>query len=186
MNSQLSIRYPTTDGLTASPVWRVGTTGRSAGMALVEMLLAASVIGIVLGGLILASQSLRTETCEQQTRSTLRHLRAALRQYHQRHGAWPSGPTITTAVKALRADPAAAPLLAHITVRTGPGGQIDVHDGYGRPIRYVVEPRGGKIQADFVSAGPDGRFGDPASTHSHVRSDAVDNLYGSELETPTP
>lgn len=155
-------------------------------MGLVELLLSFAMTTAILGGLILVSESLRTDTSEQQTRETLRKLRAALTQYHHRHGTWPPGASTSAAIKALLADPATAEQIKPLPLDTDPQGALHVRDGYGRPLRYFVETRGNTTMADFVSPGPDGQFGDLTSNHPQLRSNAMDNLFGSDMEAPTP
>ena len=155
-------------------------------MTIVELLLSVAVSAVILGGVTLISESLRTDTSDQQTRRTLRLLRRALIQYHDRHGAWAPGPTTADAVRALRADPKAAAILQPLRIPDSPEHEWIIRDGYDRPIRYAVETDGNTVVADFVSAGPNGRFGDLASNHPERRLDAMDNLYGSDLEAPAP
>ena len=156
------------------------------GMTLVELLLSVAVSAVTLGGITLISESLRTDTSDQQTRRTLRLLRRSLTHYHNRHAAWPSGPTTADAIRSLQEDPEAAAMLRPLRPADSPQHKWIIRDGYDRPIRYAVGTDGNTVVADFVSAGPDGRFGDLASDHPKRRLDAMDNLYGSDLEAPTP
>lgn len=156
------------------------------GMTLVELLLSGVVISIVLGALVLVSQSLRTEACDQQTRSTLHHLRTALHAYHEIHQSWPPGPTTALAVQRLLTDAGTAALVRSLDLGTDIQGQTCVRDGYGNPVRYVIQSRQDTAGADFISAGPNGRFGDLNSSNPKLRDDAADNLHGFDLETPVP
>ena len=174
-----------------SPVWLAPLTDhgepatiRRSGMGLAELLLCVAVVAMVLGGLVLISQSLRDEACEKQTRQTLRRLRAALHEYHLRHRGWPPGPTTDQAIRSLLADPATARMVGPLSLSTDDQGKARICDGYGQPVRYVIRSQGDANDADFVSAGPDGRFGDLASPQPSLRTEAADNLYGADLETP--
>ena len=155
------------------------------GMTLVELLLTNTFIAMILGGLILISQSLRNDACEQQTRSTLRQLRSALKAYHRQHNTWPQESTTSEAVKTLLSDNATASIVRPLNLGRDDQNQLCVRDGYGHPVRYVVQSRHNIVHADFISAGPDGRFGDLTSQSPRLRDDAADNLYGFDLETPT-
>jgi len=166
--------------------WKRRKTAVRRGMTIVELLLSMAASAVTLGGVTLISESLRTDTSDQQTRRTLRLLRISLTHYHNRHAAWPPGPTTADAVRALLADPEAAVMLRPLRLPDSPQHEWTLRDGYDRPIRYAVGTDGNTVVADFVSAGPDGRFGDLASDHPERRLDAMDNLYGSDLETPTP
>ena len=161
-------------------------TAERHGMTIVELLLSVAVSAVTLGGITLISESLRTDTSDQQTRRTLRLLRLSLTHYHNRHAAWPPGPTTADAIRAMQADPETAALLRPLRLVDSPQHEWIIRDGYDRPIRYAVGTDGNTVVADFVSAGPDGRFGDLASDHPERRLDAMDNLYGSDLEAPTP
>lgn len=158
----------------------------SRGMTMVELLLSIAVSAVILGGITLISETLRTDTSDRQTRRVLRLLRKALVDYHTRHEAWPPGATTSDAVRRLLADPEAATILRPLRLSDTPDHELIVRDGYDRPIRYTVETDGNTVVADFVSAGPDGRLGDLTSDHPEQRIDAMDNLYGSDLEAPTP
>jgi type II secretory pathway pseudopilin PulG len=168
---------------------------RGRGMTFTEMLLSMVLVAAVLGGLQVVSASLRAESADEQTRRTLRALRAAavlhLRLEH-------NGDVSADAVAALRggltadvlkvllANPRTASLLASLRVDHAADGSLIVRDGYGRPIRYLPPAATDDdtnvrttTPGDFVSAGPDGRFGAPAGNDPA----AADNLYGSDMET---
>ena len=165
---------------------RRASARRRTGMTLVELLLASVAIAIIFGGLILASQSLRNDACDRKTRSTLRQLRGALQAYYDRHNSWPPEPTTHAALSDLLADTASAPFVRSLDLRTDDRGQMCILDGYGQAVRYVIQSGHDAAGADFVSAGPNGRFGDLTSENRSHRQDAADNLYGWDLETPTP
>lgn len=171
---------------TTPPQVAVAAAAGCDGMSLVEMLLSLATISLVLGGAVLVSESLRAGTADHQTRETLMALRVALTAYHDHHGRWPRGSTESEAIRELATDPSTLSLIQSLRVNTDPRGRTRVFDGYGKPIRYIVRAEGDASYADFVSAGPDGKFGDLASDSPQVRNDAVDNIYGSDLEAPTP
>lgn len=172
-------------------------------MTLTEMVLALVLIAGVLGGLQMLSASLRADSADEQTRRTLRTLRAAAILHHhlaQRGeanaasvAALRTGPT-DAALAALLAHPRTAAILAPVETaftRTA-DGRLIARDGYGRAIRYLPPPPSRPDQpadayhdtpGDFVSCGPDGRFGDPpASDPAGYTPGTADNLYGSDLE----
>lgn len=145
------------------------------------------------------------------------------------------GPTHAV-LSALLANPATAAVLREVNVESDANGSLIVRDGYGRAIRYLPPAPGmtpapgsspapgttsgddtagaatsgsGTSGGDFVSAGPDGRFGDTsdptpftsaadltpsaAGSHSDAGGNAgagatsggggADNLYASDMET---
>lgn len=145
---------------------------RSRGMGLTEFVLSLAVVAGVLAGLVFTSNSLRVTHADRQTRETLRALRTALVAYERRHGQWPPGPA-DRALQTLALDPVSAPALRPLVLGTNAAGGPIVRDGYGHEIRYVRLPHADA--PDFVSGGPDGAF-----------ADATDNLYGSDMQTPTP
>ncbi len=154
---------------------------RCLGMTLTELMLCSVLAVAVMGALSLVSASLRNDTAEQQTRATLRTLREALVLYRETHGDWPRGSTHEV-LEALLSERATMELIEGLTVtRTSEG--LTVLDGFGRAVVYlpVSEDRS---EGDFVSAGPDGRFGDSRSTDPRQRSAAMDNLYGADTERP--
>ena len=154
-------------------------------MSSTELLLSLSVLAAVLGGVASLSSWLRTRTAYQHTRSTLLCLHTAMEAYHRHHEAWPPSPT-PAAVDALLTDPSTASVISSLTVDRHPDLGATIRDGFGQPLRYVAQHDSQTRQADFVSPGPDGRLGDPASGDSRERLAAADNLYSSDLETVLP
>lgn len=163
-----------------------GRVARRRAMGLVELLFSLAAVAIVLGVLVLISESLRRDTSERKTRDVLRTLRMALNAYHDRHDAWPVGPGPAQALAALLDDPVTEAMVRPLSLVTDDQGGLAVQDGYGCPIGYVRRTDGGAERVDFVSAGPDGQFGDLGSGHPKMRSAAIDDLYGSDLEPPIP
>ncbi len=159
-----------------------GATTRFRGMTLVELLLSSVLAVAVLGALSLVSASLRNDTAEQRTRATLRVLREAMLQYHETHGTWPQGSTHAV-LEQLLSNRATLEMVEAVSLtRTAEG--LTVLDGFGRPMRYVVSATSTTGEGDFVSAGADGRFGDPHAEDARQRSAAMDNLYGADTEGP--
>jgi prepilin-type N-terminal cleavage/methylation domain-containing protein len=166
------------------PCSRPATPGRRA-FTLVELLLTTAVIGSLFAGLIVVSNSLRADNAQHQTKRTLALLRRALLSYHAEHQGWPASPT-TEALRDLRRHPPAGALLVAVGLHTDNRGILSVHDGYGRPVRYL-EPAPPRMPlADFVSAGPDGRFGDLSSKLPEQRQAAMDDLFGHDVENFAP
>src|SRR5690606_18809275 len=130
----------------------------------------------------LVSASLRNDTADARTRQTLATLRRALLHYEETHGRGLAGST-PRGIETLLADRTTVSIVQSLTLtRTDEGATV--LDGFGRPVRFQPRAADGARQADFVSAGPDGRFGDPTSTNPDERSAAMDNLYGSDMEGP--
>jgi hypothetical protein len=154
-------------------------------MTFLEMLLSLSVVAGVLGGMVVASDGVRARHAERQTLGTLRTLRVALLQYRAEHGVFPAGPT-SACLGSLLAMPGAGGVLRGLPMGRAEDGGPAVLDGYGRAIEYIPPGEGQVQQPDFVSAGPDGRFGDLHAGRGRGSPAAVDNLYGSDTEAATP
>jgi len=154
-------------------------------MTLIELLLCIGVLTILLGMLAATANAVRTTNADEQTRSTLRLLRMALNQYHQDTGHWPVCDT-DTALLVLLDNPTTARLLQSVPVSTDGQRYARVLDGYGEVIRFKAVGANYFGRPDFVSAGPDGTFGDPASTDADTAAAASDNIYGSDTEGATP
>ncbi len=155
-------------------------------MGAIELVVSMAVVGVLLGGVVLVSESLRVSTSDQQTRQTLRRLSMATDAYRRAHGDWPPCSSTARCVGALLADPVSAPMVRSLRLSTDSQGVIHVHDGYGQPIRCISGDKSQTAKPDFVSAGPDGRFGDLSSSREDQFNAAMDNLYSSDLEEPTP
>lgn len=154
-------------------------------MGLIETLLAGAVIALVLTGLVVASNSLRSGDADRQTRITLQRLQSALSIYHQRNHEYPAGPTEHT-LAVLRSSEEISRLLRGLDIGPDSAGRIVCRDGYGRPVMYVAPQAGARHHPEFVSSGEDGNLGDPTSTAQQDRHNAMDNLYGSDTEGQTP
>lgn len=146
------------------------------------MLLSIVVISCLLILLILVSNSLRTETAEQDTRQTLRMLRVSLLQYHQDHQHWPKGPT-PYALMQMLSDPASRDTMHNVSVVMLRNKLPIVRDGFGQEIRYLT-PTAYSPNAlpDFVSAGLDGDFGNPIGKNPQSKQAAIDNVFGIDTE----
>ncbi len=151
-------------------------------MGFIEMLLSIVVIACMLSLLILVSNSLRTETAEQDTRQTLRMLRVSLMQYHQTNSNWPKGPT-PYALMQMLSDPASRDTMHNVSVVMLRNKLPIVRDGFGQEIRYLPpQPGQPNNQPDFVSAGLDGDFGNPTGQTAQSKQAAIDNVYGVDTE----
>jgi type II secretory pathway pseudopilin PulG len=158
------------------------TNHHNLAMGFVEMLLSIVVIACMLSLLILVSNSLRTETAEQDTRQTLRMLRVSLMQYHQNHANWPKGPT-PYALMQMLSDPASRDTMQNISVVMLRNKLPIVRDGFGQEIRYLPPQQDQPSnQPDFVSAGLDGDFGNPNGHSTQSKQAAIDNVYGVDTE----
>ncbi|MCE9591890.1 MAG: hypothetical protein K8S99_15365 [Planctomycetes bacterium] len=157
----------------------------NSGMSLVETILAAAVIAMVLTGLVVASNSLRTEKSDKQTRETLQKLQIALSIYHDRHREYPAGPT-DRALSAMWDDADTRPSMRRLDLSRDEHGQLICRDGYATPVLYIAPQPGARHKPEFVSAGRDGSMGDLTSTTADQRRDAMDNLYSSDTEGHTP
>lgn len=158
------------------------------GMSLTETLLAAAAIALLLSGLVVASNSLRTGIADRQTRDTLERLQAALTKYHEMHRRYPEGPT-EAAMAALMKDTDTRAIIRGLDIIRGTRGDQDFLtclDGYGHPVFYIAPQPGARHRPEFVSAGKDGLLGDQNSKDSTDRGHAIDNLYGSDMEALTP
>ncbi len=159
------------------------TNTHNLGMGLVELVLALVVIAGVLGLMIVVTNSLRAESAEAATRQTLSLLRATLRYYHEQTQRWPAGDANSALATLIKAADAQSPINA-LALVANPNGTYVVRDGYGRPLAYQPSQTG--HEPDFVSAGPDGQFGDPQSPDPDARLAVIDNLYASESDPRQP
>ncbi|HAI10114.1 MAG TPA: hypothetical protein DCM28_00290 [Phycisphaerales bacterium] len=151
-------------------------------MGFIEMLLSIVVIACMLSMLILVSNSLRTQTAEQDTRQTLRMLRVSLLQYHQQHNTWPKGPT-PFALMQMLSDPSSRDAMHNVSVVMLRNKLPIIRDGFGQEIRYLAAiPQSPTALPDFVSAGLDGDFGNPTSDNPHSKQAAIDNVFGVDTE----
>jgi len=169
MNDETNERNPVPASLSQSV--------RARGMTLVEMMVAMLLAVAAMGSLSLLAASLRDDTPQRQTQTTLTTLHEAMRIYSAAHDAALPAQTHET-LQTLLADERSAAIMRHLPfTRTAHG--LAVLDGFGRPIRYLP-PTSATREGDFVSAGPDGRFGDPHHTDPRQRAAAMDNLYASD------
>ena len=155
------------------------------GMNLWEMLLVMTAIAVTLGLLSGASNTLRSHNAQQQTINTLRSLRLALDQYHQSTGAFPPEP-FSVAVHYLQANPSSATHMQALKFTTNSQGFTTLADGYGRAITYNHLTIHGQYAPDFISAGPDGQFGDLTSTNTYKQQAVIDNVTGASTGQPSP
>jgi hypothetical protein len=172
-------------------------THRRLGLGLVEAVVTLVALAGVLGGLVATSTSLRTGSSEQQTRTTLRQLRLALNRYVADHGDTLPGPT-ARALATLLQDPAARGPMSDLVFAADEQGRSMLRDGYGHAILYVGPEAKLPQGADFVSPGPDGKFGTPGISETPGtpsggggggdRRAALDDVYGADtyMEIPTP
>lgn len=152
------------------------------GMGFIEMLLSIIVIACMLSMLIVVSNSLRTETAEQDTRQTLRLLRVSLLQYHQEHNQWPKGPT-PFALMQMLSDTASRDTMHNLNVVMLRNKFPIIRDGFGQEIRYLApQLNDPSIPPDFTSAGLDGDFGNPTGNTPQAKQAAIDNVYGIDTE----
>lgn len=155
------------------------------GMGLGEMLLTLAGISIMLAVLMMVSNTIRTENAYQQTTSILRSLRLALSQYHSQTSTYPPGPS-SVAIHYLQRVPESEAHLRGLRMRADREGFMTIDDGYGRPLRYI-DPAEQRLRVgDFVSAGPDGLFGDPHSSDPRQQNAMLDNIYSSHVSIPAP
>jgi hypothetical protein len=154
-------------------------------MSLGETLLSLAGIAVILSLLMAVTNSVRAENADQQTRQILRSLRMALDQYHQATHTFPPSP-MSVAIHYLQTLPSSQNHMRGLQLRTDSDGFSVIDDGYGRPLRYFRSTPRGDQSPDFVSAGPDGIFGDRAATDSTHQQAVIDNVYGSEVQVPNP
>ena len=145
------------------------------------MLLSIAVIACMLILLILVSNSLRTETAEQDTRQTLQLLRVSLLQYQQQHDTWPKGPT-SSALLQLLSDPSSQDTMRNLNVLILHNKQAIVRDGFGQEVRYLAPKPQSPYPPDFLSAGLDGDFGNPTAINPASKQAAIDNVFGIDTE----
>ena len=101
-------------------------------------------ISLILAGLVAASDSLRIDSAQNQTKTTLRQLRAALNRYIKDHASAPSPPT-DRAIATLLNDPNTAPLLRDVSMSIDAQGSSRAHHPLRRPhgharIEYASPP----------------------------------------------
>ncbi|MEQ9453103.1 MAG: hypothetical protein RLN76_00745 [Phycisphaeraceae bacterium] len=74
------------------------------------------------------------------------------------------------------------PVIANLPVRVDPNGRVTPLDAYNNPLAYLETSQGAMSVSDFVSAGPDGRFGDAYSDDPAKISALIDDQYASDFE----
>lgn len=158
---------------------------RDTGMGLGEMLLVLAGVSVVLGLLAMVSGSVRAENADSQTRQILRTLRMALDTYHDTTSQYPPGPE-SVAIHHLQTLPETDSMMRTLRFHADKDGFIAINDGFGRAIKYLDPQEAGHRQADFVSAGADGWFGDSQSDQLHHQQAVIDNIFGSDVLTPQP
>lgn len=153
------------------------THRRDKGMGVIEAVTILAGIAGLMTAAVVTSNSLRTSSAEAQTHATLRELRQALMSYQAEHKTLPSGPTervITTLLQSA----SSRVFMQKLPISFADRNRPTVYDGYGHAIRYFGPEDKPTQGADFVSAGPDGRFGDP----SHPSPLGIDDLRGVDFE----
>ena len=153
------------------------------GMTLPETLLTAIVIAIVLGVLVLISNSLRASSERDRTQHTLRMLQEALVTYHQKRQT-PLPSTTTGVLEVLTTDPATKTQLRSLPLKHDPQNpnNLIILDGYGNPIEYMTPAQRGNEFGDFVSPGADNTFGNTFNEQNN-QAGALDNMHSSETDT---
>jgi prepilin-type N-terminal cleavage/methylation domain-containing protein len=174
--------------------WAVPTLRalRQRGFTLVELLIVVALLAALFGGMVRLTDGLRDRAKSEQTRRLLEALGSAVEQYAALHSSsnsreavvYPPGRFDGAAGPCLRAllgAPETRGPLAELgwpwnRLMNDPGAWVDA---WGRPLRYVtalhdeqaVRMNGGK--PFWVSAGPDGRFGDAdlAERSDNISSD---------------
>lgn len=149
---------------------------RCAAMTLIETALNIAVAAALMGVLVLVAGSLRSDSAQQQTRRTLRALREALTTYPTPQDHW-QGFTTAQILDMLTQNESAWTKVEPLPRITQADGAMAVIDGFGRPIRFQPGSPDDARHADFISAGPDGNFGD-----DNPRA-AMDNIYGLEIQS---
>ncbi len=157
----------------------------TAGMGLGEMMLTLAGIALFLGVLMTVSNTVRAENADHQTRAILRSLRMAVMQYHSMTEAYPPGP-VSVAIHYLQRLPECEVHLRGLKLRADRDGFMTIDDGFGRPLRYIDPTMQRMRIGDFVSAGPDGLFGDTQNTDDRLQHAMMDNIYSSDVSVPTP
>ncbi|MEQ9461958.1 MAG: hypothetical protein RIG82_13500 [Phycisphaeraceae bacterium] len=74
------------------------------------------------------------------------------------------------------------PVIANLPVRVDRSGRVTPLDAYNNPLAYLETSQGAMSVSDFVSAGPDGRFGDAYSDDPAKISALIDDQYASDFE----
>lgn len=156
------------------------------GMALTELLVTGVVIAAALGALAVVSESLRADTARDRTHDTLTLIASAMSAYHAEYGPAALPPSTPDALAALFYDPATAEDLADLSLERDANYRPMLRDGFGQPLVYLTPAERGAATGDFVSAGPDRRFGDPFADDPATRRAAADNLYASDREPHQP
>lgn len=146
-------------------------------MGLIEAVAILAGIAALLTAAVATSNSLRTTSADAQTRATLRELRQALVSYQAEHKTLPPGGT-EAVVGALLRDPSSRAFMQKLPISITERDRPSVYDGYGHAIRFFGPEDKPTQGPDFVSAGPDGKFGDPA----HPSPPGIDDLRGFDFE----
>ena len=147
-----------------------------------EAMLSAAVVSVVLAVLVLISHTLRAEAGEMNTQQTLTRLRAALLTYHANNDPHILPVNDQAALRLLLMDPVTGTKIASLPIEHG-DTKITILDGFGKPLIYIPPEETEDRLGDFVSAGLDGKFGDPFTGVAENTRAALDDIYSSDMDT---
>ena len=133
-------------------MWRTTRPTGRRGVTLVEIILSGVVIALILGPMVIITDSLRTNNAPRRTRHVLRTLHQALLAYHTPMQAWHPGP-MHTLLAAMKESEKTAQILEHVEISWDEQGRIAEVAGYGHLIRYKPDGRSTTKHQKFEAAG---------------------------------
>lgn len=111
----------------------------------------------------------------------LTKLSLAIERFERLTGQPLPGPA-TNAMAHLAEQQELRPLIHNLPVRIENDGRLTPLDAWNQPLAYLDNSQGTLAVGDFVSAGPDGVFGDPYASNPERQNALVDDQYASDFE----
>ncbi|QDU71656.1 hypothetical protein [Mucisphaera calidilacus] len=150
-------------------------------LAPTETLLALTLAMITLLAAVWITDSFEDRLLENENERILTQLSTALRHYERETGTTPPG-LIQQATAALLDHPDTRRHLDGLPLLLADNDQPILLDAYLNPLAYTETSQGSLPVGDFVSAGPDGRFGNAASDNPEDIDALIDDRYSSDFE----
>ena len=159
---------------------------RAGAFSLVELLVVIAILTLLLGIGVAVGAGLRTRARVSQARGLLSSCQAIATEYQASTGSVVGGIGIVPFVNAVKGNVRTNTMLSNLGKAYDSTGNT-IKDAWGNPLDYrpFLNANGAGPYLDhpspfFVSAGPDGRFGNIVG--GKPDKDAVDNLYSYEVK----
>lgn len=161
--------------------WGHSPSNRRA-LTLTETLLLLVIAFMGLFTALWITDSFEDRLLEHENQRILASLSTALHDYEQHTASTPPGP-VSKASAALLELPQARANLHDLPLLRTADGYATLLDAYLRPLAYTETSQGSLPVGDFVSAGPDGLFGDAFADDPALTDALIDDRYSSDFES---